>query len=395
MRGKDAIRPPVPRRGRPLGDGAQKKVTSPSNVAYNKGRPKSKRKASNVRNYTIYRTPGRHLTLADRQVIARIWNANVLLKRPRSIRAIARELGISEATLRRELKKGGGIHYVMVDGKKKRIISEYFPNKAEEASRLNLHQKGPRQKMTNQIAEAIKNEMDPKGTRSPETVLYNLHKKGITSLPSVCTVYNHIRDASIGFDASWLPRGGKRKHPKKRKETRPAKYSKEGYIIDDIPQHNLSRETFGTWEMDTVVSCKRGKGGALVLIERKTRFYIVRKLRAITQAEVHRQLRKLIRKGTLKTVHTVITDNGCEFLDHKKLCALFRTSVYYTHAYSSWEKGSVENANGLLRNHFPKGTDFAKLSETQLIQAQDAINSIYRRVSLKGKTANEAFSTAA
>ncbi len=120
----------------------------------------------------------------------------------------------------------------------------------------------------------------------------------------------------------------------------------------------------------------------------------MRKLRAITQAEVHRQLKRLMRKGVLKRVHAVITDNGCEFLNHARLCKLFKSFVYYIHAYSSWEKGSVENANGLLRIHFPKGTDFAHISEERIAKAQDDINSIYRRTSLKGATAHEAYSRA-
>ncbi len=111
MRGKDAIRPPVPRRGRPLGGGAQKKVTSPSNVAYNKGRKNKKRKASNVCNYTIHHVPGHHLLFANRKAIERAWNMNCLLKHPKSVNAMAKLLGLSVATLRRELFNGGGLYY--------------------------------------------------------------------------------------------------------------------------------------------------------------------------------------------------------------------------------------------------------------------------------------------
>ncbi len=155
-----------------------------------------------MHNYTTHHVSGHHITFDDRQVIGHRWNPNTLLKKPRSTRHIAKELGLSEATLRRELLRGGGIHYVEIGGKKKRILSEYPPIKAELDSRANLSQKGPRQKMTNQIAKAIMNEMSPKRTVSPETALYRLRQQGYENLPAVRTVYAHIYDASIGFDAS-------------------------------------------------------------------------------------------------------------------------------------------------------------------------------------------------
>lgn len=96
-------------------------------------------------------------------------------------------------------------------------------------------------------------------------------------------------------------------------------------------------------------------GGLLVLLERHTRYVLLRPLRAISQSAVH------------------------------------RAPVYHTHAYTSWEKGSVEHANGLLRFWFPKGTDFSKVSPVEIAFAQNQLNTISRTHSLKGLTAHEAF----
>ncbi len=392
MRGKDAIRPLSPGMGAPSGRRA-KKVTNPPDVAYNKGDPKTNRKVSNVRNYSIHHVPGQHLSFKERKVIERVWNANCLLKHPKSVDAIAKQLGLSTSTLRRELFRGGGLYHCTIGTKKKLMYTTYSAQLAEDQYRLNLAQKGPRQKMTNKIEEELKKEMDPKGTVSPETALHNLHLRGIET-PSLRTIYNHIHSGALGIDATWLPYN-KHRRRMQRREKRVGVYSREGCLIDDVPTNQLSREEFGTWEMDTVVSKQGCKGGVLVLIERMTRYYIVCKLRSITQSEVHRQLRRLMRHGSLKTVKAVITDNGCEFLDHDKLKRLFSANVYYTHVYSSWEKGSVENANAILRRFFPKGTDFTQVPPRDIAFAQTQINNIYRRVSLKGQTAHEAFSVAA
>ena len=141
-----------------------------------------------------------------------------------------------------------------------------------------------------------------------------------------------------------------------------------------------------------------GKGGLLVLIERKTRYYIIVRLRAISQSEVLRALRQAIRRGRLVKALTITTDNGSEFLDHKAIEGLFKsnckTKVYYTHAYAAWEKGSVENANRLVRRWYPKGTDFSKVSLKRIADLERCVNSIHRKL-LKGRTANEAYLSAA
>jgi len=160
-----------------------------------------------------------------------------------------------------------------------------------------------------------------------------------------------------------------------------------------------ARDISGHWEMDTVVSCINGKGGLLVLIERKTRFYIIVKIKRITQKEVLKALHRIIRSGQMKTVRSITTDNGCEFLNQEQIKSLFlainkELKIYYTHAYAAWEKGSVENANRHIRRFHPKGTDFSRVTAGQIKKLQNFINSIPRDT-LKGLDANEAYLHAA
>ena len=153
------------------------------------------------------------------------------------------------------------------------------------------------------------------------------------------------------------------------------------------------RGEFGHWEMDTVVSGVHGRGGLLVLVERRTRYFVIERLRSISRDEVLRALRRALRAGKIAGAPTVTTDNGSEFLDHRAIARLFGdrgTRVYYTHAYAAWEKGSVENANRLVRRWYPKGTDFSKVSLERVAALQDAINSIHRKL-LDGRTASEAY----
>lgn len=118
--------------------------------------------------------------------------------------------------------------------------------------------------------------------------------------------------------------------------------------------------------MDAVHSATGKRGGLLVLIERQTRYYLIAKLPALTQGTVHHALRKHITSGRIITMKNLLTDNGSEFLNLPKIQSIIRSALHYTHAYASYEKGSVEHANGLLRYHFPKGADFSKVRTTAI-----------------------------
>ena len=85
-------------------------------------------------------------------------------------------------------------------------------------------------------------------------------------------------------------------------------------------------------------------------------------------------------------VRSVTTDNGCKFLGQARLDRTFRAEVYYTKAYASYEKGSVENCNRIVRRWFPKGTNFNAFIRQEIRRLEDTINSIHRQ-SLNGETA--------
>lgn len=353
-----------------------------------------RKETSVTRSYHIHHAPGQHITYPMRTIIQTVYNAN--LRKPRkdqvSRRGLARMLGLPTSTFFDEIKRG---LVPRPNTYRDRDIWDYSAEIAQGKIDEGNANKGCPMKMTTTVAKLLRTEIAVH-RRSPYDALRILREKGFDELPSERSVYYHVHHGDIGISPAQLPykpTPGRKPRPKPRRSLKtPGNLS-----IEERPDIK-SRKQFGHWEMDTVVSGVHGKGGLLVLIERRTRYYIVVRLRAISQGEVLRALRQAIRRGKVVKALTITTDNGSEFLDHDAIEKLFKangkTKIYYTHAYAAWEKGSVENANRLVRRWYPKGTDFSKVTLRRVEQLEKAINSIHRRL-LGGKTANEAYLSAA
>ena len=180
----------------------------------------------------------------------------------------------------------------------------------------------------------------------------------------------------------------------KRKEKRPyrkvtQKRASKGESIENRPEEIDKREEIGHWEMDTVVG-KQGvsKKSLLVLTERKTRKEIIILLKEHTAAAVVRALNGLERKLGKKfreIFKSITVDNGSEFADYEGMktsrrSKMQRTQVYYCHPYSSWERGSNENQNKLVRRHIPKGTNFDDKTQSEINRMTEWINNYPRRI---------------
>ena len=173
-----------------------------------------------------------------------------------------------------------------------------------------------------------------------------------------------------------------------------------GESIENRPDEVATRETFGHWEMDTV----KGKQGVtkscmLVLTERKTRDEIIFKLKDQKAESVVDALDRLERKwGDMfsKVFRSITVDNGVEFSDCKGMerSALTpgekRTYLFYCHPYSSWERGTNENTNKLIRRHIPKGEDFDEKQDRDIEFIENWINT-YPRGIFGFRTSEELF----
>ena len=347
-----------------------------------------------TRRYTTQHQPKKHLSFDQRLVFEQAYNDN--LRTPKkdrlSKRKLADFLGLPFSTFLREEARG---LLPVPNTFRDRDIRDYSATRAQDAIDAANMNKGRPMSMTNVIAKLLQHQiLDRK--RSPYDALLHLREQlgEKVRLPSLSSGYNHIRHGDIGILPGQTPY-----HPDRRTGLRPCKprrafNHKDGESIEDRPDISLRRE-FGHWEMDIIVSCVGGKGGVLVLIERKTRRYIVRKLAELSSRAVCRVLRKLLRSGVMGRVLSITTDNGREFLPASGIEALFREAyapfrLFYTHAYAAWEKGSVENCNRIVRRWYPKGTDFARVSAQALASLEAAINGIHRR-SLGGLTAAQSY----
>jgi IS30 family transposase len=219
-------------------------------------------------------------------------------------------------------------------------------------------------------------------------------KKFKTSL-SVPTIYKYIaKGLFLNLTQEELPRHGKKKHKyKKVKKNKSASRAPAGESIEQRPEEIDEREEFGHWEGDTVYS---GKGkrkttrALLTLTERKTRKEIIiaipnRKAETVVKA-LDALERKLGARRFRAIFKSITFDNGTEFAAAEELersCInkhLPRTKVYFCHPYSSWERGTNENTNGMIRRRFPKGTNFAAVTNAQIAQAENWINNYPRKI---------------
>jgi len=144
--------------------------------------------------------------------------------------------------------------------------------------------------------------------------------------------------------------------------------------IDQRPEAANQRLHIGHWEGDTI----HGREGNLVtLVDRKSRLLNARKTSSRTKAEVGH---KLITMLTAFQAKTLTVDNGREFYGHKDIANKANVDVYFADPYASWQRGSNENANGLLRRYFPKGTNFNKVSAQALRRVVEKINLMPRKL---------------
>ena len=170
-------------------------------------------------------------------------------------------------------------------------------------------------------------------------------------------------------------------------------YDRRGKIknrvaIDERPAIVESRRRIGDWEGDTVMG-KGGKSALLTMVERKTLYTVIRRLTGKQSA----LLAKAAVEGmeTLKAkILTITLDNGLEFAGHEVIAQGLGADIYFAHPYASWERGTNENTNGLIRQYFPKGTDFNEVSDEQIKQVMDRLNNRPRKTR-GGRSPNELF----
>ena len=311
-----------------------------------------------------------------------------LLNKGHSVQEVADYLHVHRSTIYREMKRGEYVHRNSDYTEEVR----YSSDKGQQTHDWNAQGKGRNIKIGNDIklAEYIENKI-VENKYSPEAALAAVATSGIefSTTISVRTLYRYIDNGIfLKLTNKHLPVKGKKK--KKNKKVQVQKRAAAGESIENRPDEVATRETFGHWEMDSVVG-KRGKSKNtfLVLTERKTRNEIIFKLPDHSATEVVKAVDRLeITWGSMfsDVFKTITVDNGTEFSYFNELersCTKpdeKRTKVYYCHPYSSWERGSNENNNKMVRRIVPKGTNFDSMTDDEVLDMQIWINGYPRRI---------------
>ena len=310
-----------------------------------------------------------------------------LLNAGHSKAEVAKQLHFHRSTIYREYDKGKYMHRNSDYTEEERYSSDL----GQKAHDYAQEGKGRALKIGNdrELAECIEDKI-VNDKYSQEAALAEIAKgeKQFKTSISLRTLYRYI-DNGIFLKLTNKDLPIKSKKKKHNKKVKVQKRASAGESIENRPEEVKDREVFGHWEMDTVKG-QRGvtKSCMLVLTERKTRDEIIIKLKDQTAASVVEALDRLERKwGDMfsKVFRSITVDNGVEFADYEGMeKSVFgeekRTFVFYCHPYSSWERGSNENNNRLIRRHIPKGEDFDGRQDAEIEYIEKWINDYPRGI---------------
>jgi len=194
--------------------------------------------------------------------------------------------------------------------------------------------------------------------------------------PMVCKehIYQYIyADAKNGGNL-WerLPRAKRKRHrrcPRKDGHGRIPDQRR----IDTRPAIIETRDRVGDWEGDLVIGV-HGTGNLVTLVERKTRFLLVERIQSKDAIEVSNRITSLFASISKQARKTISFDNGKEFAIHKEIAKQNEMDVFFAYPYHSWERGTNENTNGLIRRLYPKGSSFATIGEPELAKIDQHVN---------------------
>lgn len=309
------------------------------------------------------------------------------LRRKTPVREIAEDLGVHISTIYREIKRG----QVLQRDSELREEYRYCADPAHIKYRENLKAKGPELKIGKD--RALADHIERKilfEDYSPAAVLGEIARSpelNFSVTISEWTLYSYITKGVFRYLTNKnLPVKGKRK--KKHNAVKKLARAPKGKSIEKRPEEINARVSFGNWELDSVEGPQGSKARLLVFTERLTRQEIAVKVPDGTSASVVRVLDRLERKyGKMFPVifRSITVDNGSEFADcagMERSCRRKgkRTDFYYCHPYSSYERGSNENQNKMLRRRFPKGTDFRNVNAGEVEAAVEWVNHYPREI---------------
>lgn len=291
----------------------------------------------------------KHLTTFERARIETLNNLGY------SRRGIAKSIGRHHSTVARELARN---------------TSNYEAEKADANYRLRRVESKSKGKYSTEIGDAIQDLLLK--TWSPEQIA----NTSMNNKVSYKTIYNWLYLGLISkCDLSVLRQKGKRRKPAEKR----GKFL-IGTSISERAKDIKKRETFGHWELDTVVSSRgKSKGCLATFVERKTRLYTAIKIPDRTAASMEYAIRQVRLAMPIDAFKTATVDRGKEFACYSNVEKDLDIKVFFADPYSSWQRGSNENSNGLIREFYPKKTDLSIIENEKLVKNLFLINNRPRK----------------
>lgn len=283
-----------------------------------------------------------------------------------SVREIGRKLGRSHSTIVREVKRNGcPVH-----------DQDYLAHRAEAIADKRKSNAGRRARLKSRgIRRHVKRKL--KLGWSPEQIagrLKNFHPEMYVCHESI---YQYVYAEDLDL-RGYLPRRHKVRKNKWQSRKHRKSHIPNRTSISERSEDINERKEFGHWEADSIVS-RASKSALNVLVERKTRFTKITKLKWKTSKQTRMALNRRLCRNHKGARLSITYDNGSENVEHEVVNAKLGTKSYFCAPYRSWEKGTVENTCGLVRRYIPKKTDIAKIPDSEIKKMERQLNNRPRK----------------
>jgi transposase, IS30 family len=327
-----------------------------------------------------YRREGKHLTKEERVVIERMLRAGY------PALSIAATLCRHRRTIEREIVRGCVEHW----DREWRTMMVYSSDRGQDVHDLNATARGPDLKLgdNRQLVEFVRIRII-EHRESPAVVAFRMRAEGLPGAVCTKTLYSYIDQGLIKGvcnESLWEKR--KRHRHARRTLRRFRSVPTRRQSIEKRPAHVDTRNDFGHWEIDLICGPNASTATLMTLVERKTRKLIMRKLPDKTHRAVRGALNGIERHiGPVQFRHifkSITADNGTEFLDvdglqNSVFSTKQRTALFYAHPYASWERGTNENTNRIIRRFIAKGRKIEALTRQTVVTIESWINNYPRR----------------
>lgn len=307
------------------------------------------------------------LTLSERVII------ETLLGENRAKSYIAEHLGRARSTISNELKiwKDSSYYYTaIIAHEHAKLLNDSKRNKDKISTNKHLRM---------QVYRGLLNELSPELIAGRLKLMFPKDTSMHISHESIYRyIYNHPQAKVNKKLIKLLVRKKSRRRANKKRTGYRGKI-KDTCSIENRPTAVDQRKEIGHWEGDLMIGPKH-KSCIGSIVERKSRYTILVKLNNKKSKTVCLAFSEKLNKVPILLRKTMTYDNGTEMAEHKWLSEKTGMDIYFAHPYSSWERGTNENTNGLVRRRYPKKTDFNKVSEKELEVLQKHLNNRPRKV---------------